>query len=234
MSKRIKDFTTTASLYTANDYLAIDGDGPRKFLVSDFFNGKGISGTAFTAGSVLFAGASGVYSQSNANLFWDNTNKRLGIGTTTPRSLLHVNMGNISTVTSVLTLSANITAVNAGLSIDFLEKDGSTAYSRVAGVVDAVGGSGELSFYTTLASILGGSTEKVRITGAGNVGIGTTSPNINAILDVTSTTKAFMPPRMTTTQRNNISSPTAGMVIYDTTLNKLAVYTTAWEAVTSA
>ena len=32
----------------------------------------------------------------------------------------------------------------------------------------------------------------------GNVGIGTPTPNANAILDITSTTKAFMPPRMTT------------------------------------
>ena len=69
----------------------------------------------------------------------------------------------------------------------------------------------------------------------GNVGIGTTSPNANAILDVTSTTKAFMPPRMTTTQRNAVSSPTAGMVVYNSTTNKLNVYTgSAWEAVTSA
>lgn len=70
---------------------------------------------------------------------------------------------------------------------------------------------------------------------ASNVGIGTASPNANAILDVTSTTKAFLPPRMTTTQKNAVSSPTAGMVVYDSTLSKLAVYTgSAWEAVTSA
>ena len=68
----------------------------------------------------------------------------------------------------------------------------------------------------------------------GNVGIGTTSPNANAILDLTSTTKAFMPPRMTTTQRNAIGTPTAGMVIYNSSTNKLNVYTTAWEEVTSA
>ena len=36
------------------------------------YGGTGTA-TAFTAGSVVFAGASGVYSQDNANLFWDNT-----------------------------------------------------------------------------------------------------------------------------------------------------------------
>ena len=39
--------------------------------------------SGITQGSVLFAGASGVISQDNSNLFWDNTNNRLGIGTTT-------------------------------------------------------------------------------------------------------------------------------------------------------
>ena len=45
---------------------------------------------------------------------------------------------------------------------------------------------------------------------AGDVGIGTSSPNANAALDVTSSTKAFMPPRMTTTERDAVASPTAG------------------------
>ena len=48
------------------------------------------TGTAFTAGSVLFAGASGVYSQDNANFFWDDTNNRLGLGTASPSRQLHI------------------------------------------------------------------------------------------------------------------------------------------------
>jgi hypothetical protein len=68
----------------------------------------------------------------------------------------------------------------------------------------------------------------------GSVGVGIATPNVNAILDVSSTTKAFMPPRMTTAQRDAIASPTAGMVIYNSTTNKLNVYTTAWETITSA
>jgi len=39
---------------------------------------------------------------------------------------------------------------------------------------------------------------------------------------------------MTTTQRNAISTPLAGIVIYNTSTNKLNVYTGSWEAVTSS
>lgn len=64
------------------------------------------------------------------------------------------------------------------------------------------------------------------------VGIGTVSPNANAILDLTSTTKAFMPPRMTTTQRDAVASPTAGMVIYNSSSGALHFYNgSAWGAV---
>lgn len=47
-------------------------------------NGGTGSTTAFTTGSIVFSGASGTYLQDNANFFWDSTNHRLGIGTTSP------------------------------------------------------------------------------------------------------------------------------------------------------
>jgi hypothetical protein len=58
-----------------------------------------------------------------------------------------------------------------------------------------------------------------------------TGGNASAILDVTSTTKGFLPPRMTTTQRNAIASPAAGLVVYDNTDNKHYGYNgTTWNA----
>ncbi len=51
--------------------------------------------TSATAGSVLFAGASGVLQQDNANLFWDDANNRLGIGTATPSATFH-SVGSIT------------------------------------------------------------------------------------------------------------------------------------------
>ena len=50
----------------------------------------GTGASTFTAGSVVFAGASGTYTQDNTKLFWDNTNKRLGIGTASPTATLDV------------------------------------------------------------------------------------------------------------------------------------------------
>src|ERR1700689_3084829 len=40
--------------------------------------------TSYTQGSVLFGASDGTITQDNANFFWDDTNFRLGIGTTTP------------------------------------------------------------------------------------------------------------------------------------------------------
>ena len=60
------------------------------------------------------------------------------------------------------------------------------------------------------------------------------APDASAALTIASTTRGLLFPRMTTTQKNAIATPATGLVLYDTTLNKLAVYTgSAWETVTS-
>ena len=55
----------------------------------------------------------------------------------------------------------------------------------------------------------------------GSFGIGTTSPSDYAILDITSTDKGFLPPRMNTSQRDAISNPAEGLTIYNTDRNCL-------------
>jgi hypothetical protein len=72
----------------------------------------------------------------------------------------------------------------------------------------------------------------------------TTAPIISATdsgvavsesLVVNSTSGVFLPPRMSTSQKDAIVSPTAGSVVYDTTLNKLCVFTgSSWETITSS
>jgi hypothetical protein len=50
----------------------------------------GTNASTFTAGSVVFAGSGGTYTQDNSGLFWDNTNKRLGVNDNTPGGILDI------------------------------------------------------------------------------------------------------------------------------------------------
>jgi hypothetical protein len=54
-----------------------------------YANGGTATTTAFTQGSLIFAGSAG-FAQNNSNLFFDNTNVRLAIGTTTPASKFQI------------------------------------------------------------------------------------------------------------------------------------------------
>lgn len=65
----------------------------------------------------------------------------------------------------------------------------------------------------------------------GSVGVGTASPDGSAILDIFSTNKGVLFPRMTTAQRNAITSPATGLVIYNIDTNCYDVYFgTSWES----
>lgn len=54
----------------------------------------------------------------------------------------------------------------------------------------------------------------ISIVQAQNVGIGTNTPSTSALLDLTSGTKGFLPPRMLAAQRDTINNPVAGLIIY--------------------
>ena len=81
----------------------------------------------------------------------------------------------------------------------------------------------------TGVSVTGSTTEE----NGTRVIFGSAVSDASAVVQVNSTTRGFLPPRMTTTEKNAIATPAAGLVVYDTTLNKLCVYTTAWETITS-
>ncbi len=64
---------------------------------------------------------------------------------------------------------------------------------------------------------------------AQRVGIGTPTPNSKAALDITSSTQGLLPPRMDSTARNAITSPPAGLIIYNTSIKAFQCYNgTAW------
>ncbi len=71
-------------------------------------------------------------------------------------------------------------------------------------------------------------TNQLALSG-GSVGVGTATPSASALIDANSTTKGFLPPRMTSTQRDAITSPAAGLVLFNTTVSLLEIYNgTAW------
>jgi hypothetical protein len=109
--------------------------------------------------------------------------------------------------------------------------------ARIEAAVDGTPGTNDMPgrlVFSTTADGAASPTERMRIDSAGSLGIGTASPNASAILDVQSTTKGVRMPNMTTTQKNAISSPAAGLMVFDTTLSKLCVYSgAAWQTITS-
>lgn len=70
----------------------------------------------------------------------------------------------------------------------------------------------------------------------GQIGIGTTTPNSSALLEISSQTQGFLTPRMTTAQREAMNSPANGLLVFDTDLNSFEYYstsTTSWGKMSS-
>jgi hypothetical protein len=102
------------------------------------FNGK-FTLPALTSGSVLFSNGTTI-AQDNSNLFWDDTNNRLGIGTNAPAQSLHI-AGNINGGFSGLNIS-NASAGNAAISTILVSND--TGNFTVQAVGSGFTGSGVL------------------------------------------------------------------------------------------
>lgn len=70
------------------------------------------------------------------------------------------------------------------------------------------------------------------ISGYGQVGIGTNTPDQSAILDVSSTSLGLLLPRMTTAQRDAISDPAEGLLIFNTETGQINYYNGGWKPLT--
>lgn len=79
-------------------------------------------------------------------------------------------------------------------------------------------------------SITAASTERMFFHGSSlNITVGTATDLASSLFTINSTTKGFLPPRMTTTERNAISTPATGLSVYNTTTNTNDYYNgSAW------
>jgi hypothetical protein len=203
----------------------------------------------------------GTNSQTGDNgFFWDNTNKRLGIGTNVPTARFQIE--------GINSLNTIFTKNHSGFQAFVVNNQGNTSIglNAVSTAMLNVKGVGNTSTSFALGVVNASSTDIFNVRNDGNIGISTTSPSarldvraqgalstdiafrvrnsantanliqVNGLggVEINSTTQGFLPPRMTTTQKNAIVSPASGLVIYDTTLNKLCVRgASAWETITS-
>ena len=305
-----------------------DLSADRTFTIS---TGITIGTTAITSGTVgrvLFEGTGNVV-QESANLFWDNTNGRLGIGTSTPNAPIHIlynpasqnginidgtanslnhiafsrsgivygrlgvnassgefrwdcgaaSSGYFPTIYTngserfrIVASTGNVlinTTTDAGFKLDV------NGTARVSGLITAGGGltwgsspsdsslsngaagTNAINISRRGISLSNGADNGILLDGGngassisriyigggsgtqplclnGNAretvfGSDTATSNASSLVRMVSTTKGFLPPVMTTTQKNAIASPSAGLMVYDTTLNLISVYNgTTW------
>ena len=147
----------------------------------------GTGNTSYTNGSLLFSNGTSI-TQNNNQLFWDNTNARLGIGTATPTSKLNIAGGGIKIATgfgnstnrpSLNTSSIGnyeIRGVGGSPQIDG-QDDGFLRLSAGGGTNVNTQSSIDITGYSTIADMNNnivmrtGGTERLRIDPSGNVNI---------------------------------------------------------------
>ena len=226
----------------ADDLLIIsdvsDGQKPTKTAsIADVLSlasggGGGLSGSG-AAGQVTFWTSATGLSGSN-NFFFDSSTSRVGLGTTAPLTPIHIQDGGFPQITvdqtdgitgSAIRFTQDITSTtnrpqlwNVGLSPN--PTDGVFKIS-------AAGFNGDFDAVTIrpnsagVAAMLLSSTVAIDDTVYSQ---SNASAEASAALEVRSIDRGLLPPRMTSSQRIGISSPAAGLIVYDSDVNATYVY----------
>ena len=135
--KKISDFSllTGANVVIADDYIPIIDaseatpiDRNKRILINQLKIAMNLGSSVFTAGAVVFAGVSGVFSE-DSNIQWDNTNKRLGVGVASPLGGIHVRKASIVSIPGILGDGAWFTGGSSTTTKPYLliEPNGSTS-----------------------------------------------------------------------------------------------------------
>ena len=141
---------------------------------------------------------------------------KLGIGTATPSAKLDVSGNIYPTTDNTHTLGEVQTKEWSSVATRMVTGNNNRMVLQLSGDVvilrdhNTVGDGVQIKNQGSVVAQFGDSA------GSGNVGIGTTSPDSTALLDVASTTKGVLFPRMTGTQREAIEEPATGLIVYQT------------------
>ncbi len=170
---------------TANQVVVTNGGGsitlstPQNIGTGSSPTFAGMTLSGMTLGSVLFAGTGGVVSQDNANLFWDDTNNRLGIGITSPAASIDV-YKSPEAVVRISGTRANFVSNSVG-SIEFYNTSPAKVIAKIeVSTQDNWSDNGRLIFHTKNG---GGSdanplTEVGCFTDVGAFGVGVSNPQM--------------------------------------------------------
>lgn len=223
----------------------VQSSATKQVTVANLTAGRSVGGASFVPSSSTIP-ANGLYlpttnavglSTNSANAIYISSSQNVGINTV-PSYKLVVSASDAtntqgSSVAAVHVINTNADAFGRVSELVFNVNTENIKLAGIAGIYTGFSGgpAGALTFSTSTGTTY---PEAMRINSVGNVGIGTTAPSASAILDAQSTTKGVRMPNMTTTQKNAIASPAAGLMVFDTTLAKLCVYSgSAWQTVTS-
>lgn len=183
--------TPVVETITGNTGGAVGADGSDNigFTASGGFSVTGNPGAnslnmapdGWTAGSVVFASGTAAFSQDNANLFWDNSTKRLAIGNAAPTDALdvtgtiHINAAALSTFSDT-SRALDLFATPGGYRIGFDSLAGTKGYIRHNIVAGAVNNNWGHLFGTSQAATPNIFLNTLFVSADGAVGVNTTLP----------------------------------------------------------
>jgi hypothetical protein len=163
----------------ANDVLTTDGNTPSQLSWTTPTTGT-VTGTGAATQVTFWDGTSNINGDTAFN--WDNTNKRLGVGTAAPSAQLEISKdSDDGTNAPIFSITNASTTLNDGAdigTIQFKNSDLSSGGPHVATIKGIANSSdertAELAFST---GSIATTSEAMRIDSSGNVGIGTDSPS---------------------------------------------------------
>lgn len=209
------DFTTTLNISRA---------GTNRLIIESARITVGTTANTNTAFEVRNEGG-------QSNIFNLRNSLSSQIFTVNNNGNVNLSVGNVNQVSSsnYKQMEASVTYIHSSGTSDAKTFVANPTINTTGGAQNIIG----FAFEPSVTSLTGTTLFALRSTHANAaILLGGTTLTDNAILDLQSTTKAFIPPRMTTTQRDAIATPSAGMVIFNTTTGVLNFHNgSAWAAV---